>query len=351
MHMIRKGQVRTDKEKQELRGPVKSVLLETAQYEEQDGQIVEKPWFSHTISFDHNGWLIEQINRNQDGSEWRTLNGYSVSGKLLTTRNYDPVGVLRSEVRYIYGDEGKLAAEQYMAPDGKVTTPTTYSYDIEGRKTKIQEFDNPGKANLLIGIEGTNSLISAGDTKRIETRYDERGEAVEVRIFNTDGVLISRMEITRDAYGNPLEEVRYVGDVVPLSPCASGSCLTEEVAALTEEQKAESAAELARLFVPGTALSKHIHRYDEKRRLIESKLTMMGMEASHQTFAYDEAGNKIEEVSYNEDGTLSSKAILTRDYDEQGNWTKEVVSTASSWDAEFGLSTPEHVTRRVITYW
>jgi hypothetical protein len=85
--------------------------------------------------------------------------------------------------------------------------------------------------------------------------------------------------------------------------------------------------------------------------LIESKLTMMGMEASRQTFAYDEAGNKSEEVSYNEDGTLGSKAIFARDYDEHGNWTKELVSTVSSWDAEFGLSTPAHVTRRTITYY
>ena len=85
--------------------------------------------------------------------------------------------------------------------------------------------------------------------------------------------------------------------------------------------------------------------------MIESKLTMMGMEAGRQTFAYDEAGNKAEEVSYDEDGKLESKAIFAREYDEHGNWTKELVSTASSWDAEFGLSTPVHMTRRTITYY
>jgi hypothetical protein len=30
---------------------------------------------------------------------------------------------------------------------------------------------------------------------------------------------------------------------------------------------------------------------------MSTRLTMMGMEASRQTFAYDEAGNKSEEVS------------------------------------------------------
>jgi len=172
---------------------------------------------------------------------------------------------------------------------------------------------------------------------------------VEVKVFNTDGALVSRVEITRDARGNPLEETQYVGDV-SFGPNASDSCSTEEMEALTEEQKAELAAEVARLFSSGTPMSKHEHTYDTEGRLIESKLTMMGMEVSRQTFAYDELGNKSEEVSYIENGT-ESKVVFTREYDEYGNWTRELLSNASTWDAEFGLSTPAHVTRRQITYW
>jgi antitoxin component YwqK of YwqJK toxin-antitoxin module len=343
--------MRTDREKHGLRGPARSVHVETARFEEQDGQIAEKPWFSHTTTFNQDGWLSEQINRNPDGSEWRIVNDYSDSCKLLATRIYNPSGALSSEMGYSYDNEGRLVAQQHITQDGKVTTPTTYAYDSGGGKIKIQEFDFSGEANVMIGIEGTSTSISADEVKRIETRYDDRGEAVDVKAFNTAGSLVSRVEITRDERGNPLEETQYAGDVVPFGPCASGSCSTEEMAALTEEQKAELAAELARLFSPGTAMSKHTHRYDVEGRLIESKLTIMGMEAGRQTFAYDEAGNKSEEVSYKEDGTLGSKAVFAREYDEHGNWIKELVSAALNWDAEFGLSTPNHVTRRIITYW
>jgi YD repeat-containing protein len=343
--------MRTDKEKQGLRGPIKSVQIETAQFESQDGQLVERPWFGHTLSFNRDGWLTEQTNRNPDGSEWRTVSDYSESGKLLATRNYDPSGALVGEIRVVYDDKGRPVAEQYITQKGSVSTPTTYVYDGAGRKIKIQELDYPGEVNLLIGIEGTNSSIGADGAKRIETRYDERDEAVEVKIFNADGVLISRMEVVRDEHGNPLAETQYAGETVSFNPCASGACSTEALAELTEEQRAEIEAEIARLFASGTAMSTHIHSYDARGRLIESKLTMMGMEAGHQRFAYDEDGNKIEELIYNDDGTLANKVIFTRDYDQHGNWIKELVSTASSWDAEFNLSSPVNVTRRTISYY
>jgi hypothetical protein len=343
--------MRTEREKHGLSGSVESVLVETAQFEEQAGQITEKPWFSHTMTFNQDGWLTQQINRNPDGSEWRTVSDYSDSGKLLATRSYEPSGAIVGDVRYIYDGEERLVAEQHITPDGKVTTPTTYAYDIGGGKIKIQELDFSGNANVMVGIEGTSTFIGAGEVKRVETRYDDWGEAVEVKVLNTAGSLISRVEITRDVRGNPLEETQYVGDVVPFGPCWSGSCSTEEMKSLTEEQKAEFAVEVAQLFSPGTAMSKHTHKYDVEGRLIESKLTMMDMVASRQTFSYDEAGNKSEELSYNEDGALGSKAIITRDYDEHGNWSKELVSTVSSWDAGFGLSTPAHLTRRTITYY
>lgn len=344
---------KTDREKYELKGAVESVLVEIVQFEEHAGQITEKPWFSHKMTFNHDGWLTEQINRNPDGSEWRTVSGYSDSGKLLATRTYEPSGAFVSEMRYLYDDEERLVAEQQITQDGKVITPTTYAYDTESRKIKIQElhFSGVENVNVMVGIEGTSTSINAAEGQRIETRYDDRDEAVEVKVFNTAGSLISRLEITRDERGNPLEETQYVGDVVPFGSCESGSCSTEEMESLTEEQKAEFAAEVAQVFSPGAAMSKHIHKYDLEGRLIESKLTMMGMVASHQAFSYDVFGNKSEEVSYDQDGTLRSKAIFTRDYDEHGNWSKELVSTVSSWDAEFGLSTPVHLTRRTITYY
>lgn len=334
--------LKTDREKQGLKGAVKNVFVEMAQFEEQNDEIVEKPWFSHSSSFNRGGQQIEYVVRNPDGSEWRSVYDYSDSGNLLATRSFDAAGAFHSEMRYVYDANDTLIAEEHVTADGSVTTLATYVYDDAGFKMKIQKLDYPGGENMMIGIEGANTFVNNAEAKRAESRYDEHGEVVEVKVFNIDGAVVCRAEIARDAEGNPLEETQFVGDSFPFGACESDSCSTEEMAALTEEQKAEAAAEFARIFSPGTAMSKNTRRYDAEGRLIESKLTMMGMEISRQTFAYDEFGNKTEEVSYNENGMLSTKALLTHEYDDHGNWTTELVSSAS---------TPAHVTRRRITYW
>ena len=339
-----------EKQKYDLRGPVESVRVEVAEFKEEDGGRVEQPWYGYTIRFNHDGNVVEHVHHNPDGTAWRTTSDYSEAGELIATKNYDASGRLAGGVRYVY-EEGRLVAEQAVAPDGAADTRVTYVYDPEGLRTKTEILNFDGEADLIIGIEDTNTSVAARDAKRIETRYDAQGAAVEVLAYNPEGALIARVEIARDARGNPLEETQYLGDVVSFGQCSTDACSTEEQAPLTEEQQAELATELARVFAPGAPVSVHTHRYDGRGLLVESKLTMMGMQVSRQTFAYDEAGNKVEEASYDEDGSLQSKAIFTRKYDERGNWTEEVVSTASSWDAEFRLSTPQHATRRAITYY
>src|SRR6266498_1911406 len=74
--------MRTDREKHELIGAVKSVRVEKARFDDQGGQLTERPLLSHTSTFNQDGCLIEQVNRNPDRSEWRTINDYSDSGKV-----------------------------------------------------------------------------------------------------------------------------------------------------------------------------------------------------------------------------------------------------------------------------
>lgn len=343
--------MKTDKEKQELKGLVKTVHVESSQYRvQEDGQTIEMPGYNPTTIFNRDGWIIEQFHKNPDGSKWRIVSDYSEKGMLITTRSYHNSDVPIGEVKYIYDDKGRLTAEQYKEQNGKIMTPTTYFYNSEGRKTKIQELDFTEDEMVVIGIEGTNGGIFVGGAKRVETLYDYQDGVVEVKIFNSDGALLSRAELIRDADGSLVEETQYLGDIVEFSPFASGSEAAKEMAALTEQQRTEAEREAARIFSPGSVISKRIHKYNESGMLTETKQTMMGMETERQTFAYDEYGNKSEEVNYHGDG-FESKTIFTRDFDANGNWTREEVSTTSSSNAETEITNAVSVTRRTFTYY
>lgn len=345
--------MKIDKEKQELKGPVKSVQVESTQYRVQEyGQTIEIPGYSPTMIFNRDGWIIEQFHQNPDGSKWRIVNDYSETGKLITTRSYNNSDVPISEVKYIYDDKGRLTAEQYKDQDGKITTPTTYIYDSEGRKLKIQELPFIEDAGVMIGMEGANSGIGyAGRISRSETRYDDRGEEIELKIFNSDGTLVGRMEVTRDDCGNLLEETHYHGDVVEFSEPAPDSKAAKEMATLTEEKKTDLEAKTGRMFSPGSVMSKNIYKYSEAGMLIEIRQTMMGMEAGRQTFTCDELGNKSEVINYFGNDSSGNKVIYTRNYDSNGNWTKEIVSTISNSNESAGHTTHVSETRRTITYY
>lgn len=344
--------MKTDKEKQELKGLIKTVHIESSLYRvQEDGQTIEMPGYSPTTIFNRDGWIIEQFHQNPDGSNGRIVNDYSETGKLITTRSYHNSDAPIDELKYIYDDKGRLTAEQYKDQDGKITTLTTYIYNSEGRKTKIQEFPFIEDAGVIIGMEGANSgIFYSGRISKSETRYDDRGEAIELKIFNSDGALVGRMEVTRDDRGNLVEETYYHGDFVEFSPCAPDSEAAKKMAALTEQQRMEAERESARMFSPGSVMSKRIYKYNESGMLIETKQIMMGMETERQTFAYDEYGNKSEEVNYYGNG-FESKTIFTRDFDANGNWTKETVSTISSPNAETELTNAVSVTRRTLTYY
>ena len=286
------------------------------------------------MTFNQDGWITETVNLHREGPDHRFVSEYSSRGAKLSTRTYDAAGNLVREVRYgyLYDQHERLVAEQLVAPDGTVTTLTTYTYDNEGLKTKVETPIYPPEFN------------SESEPKRVETCYNEREEPVEVRNYDAHGIVSSRTKITRDEHGNVLEESVHVGDRPLIGRlCTSDSCSVEE-GALSEEQRAE--IEKASAFPPGFLLRKCAYKYDQRGRLIETTLTALRIILDHETIKYDEAGNE-EVSSFDEQGRLGSKTVITYEYDDRGNWIKRLTSR----QGEFGPSTQESLMRRTITYY
>ena len=343
--------MKTDRERNDLRSAVARAVIDTRRFVDEDERRIEQAWYGRELAFDRAGNLIEQTFRNADGSTFRTLHERGGDGRLLTTRGYDAAGRLAQETDYVYDAAGRLVAERQITPDGAAVEQATYSYDEQGRKTKTQVFESAPGENVFIGIDDLDFGIGASAASSMETRYDERDLAAEVIMGDAAGALVSRVEIKRDEHGDVLTVTRFNGDVSPFGRRLPDVIANAQAEQITPDQRAEMEAELQRLFGPGTPASVQTYAYDDERRRIEATMEMIGIVALRQTFAYDERGDKVEEASYDQNGQRLSRTILAREYDAHGNWIVEVVSTISDADVGSSASTPQHVTRRTITYY
>jgi YD repeat-containing protein len=120
----------SDRAKAELRGPVKTCIIETtgppggAEY-------------STTTEYGSEGRLLATRNTNSDGSEWVTTQTYDADGRLTKTI-WGKVGEPGDESLYAYDEKGRLLTiTSYPEKSGRIDC----QYDEQGRKTSIQSFD------------------------------------------------------------------------------------------------------------------------------------------------------------------------------------------------------------------
>ncbi len=350
--------MKSAKEQNDLRGPVKTVRIETSEFKEEEGQRIEKPWYARSLAFDPEGNLTEEIHHNSDGSSFRTVYTYdAASGLLAEITHHDGSGAAVSKMVYEYDEEGRKIKEAAVKADNTREVLKTFTYNADGGYIEEQTFDESffkEDVGIIYGIEGTESSYVVNGTHSIKVVRDAESKPREALFYDIGGVLLNRIVFTYDGEGKLIEETQHAGDVFPFGQC-NVNAPAADITAAEEPQRhvptEEELAEIAKMFAPGTPLLKQVYKYDERGRLIESAMMFADTLADKRDFVYDAAGHKVEEAYYDEDGSLRSTAIFTREYDAHGNWTKELVSSASTWDAEFNTSVPSVVHRRIITYY
>jgi YD repeat-containing protein len=379
--------MRSDLEKYDLSGAVRSVEIVSLRYEEESGEHVEKPFHTQRMAFNTQGHLTESSSFSPDGASFRMAYTYDAESRLSETNYYDTGGVLSSRTLYRYDGQGRLEREINYNADGAEADSKTFSYDAEGRKIEklvlhrvsleheaAQVCDTGGSQGegascetqgreVTVGVEGSDSLFAVPGAHVVETFYDARGNAAELRFYGAREKPLGRIVFTYNEAGKLSEEVHYgLGEMFACGPQARLARLFSPVllrlakatlfltcvysyAVRREWRKA------ARSFRYGTLISETVYAYDAEGRRTERALRMAGRIMHRMGYAYDERGDKVEEIEYEEDNSLRHKALFAREYDAHGNWTSEVVSVASTWDIEFGTSMPSSTTRRTITYY
>jgi YD repeat-containing protein len=142
---------------------------------------------THRMENREDGKPLREFVEYQDGSLDTVTFTYDADGNLLEEVEMDADGIIESHDIYEYSD-GKMVHETIYGPDETRMTENTHTYDENGN---------------LVESKLWNS--EAGDQGRVVHEYDEKGQRTETLRYNASGQLIARTIFILDEKGNVVE--------------------------------------------------------------------------------------------------------------------------------------------------
>jgi YD repeat-containing protein len=341
-----------------LRGPVRTLRTELAEWDITNEQW-QAPRSFCLVQLRPDGKVVEQEDHNPNGSISRSRYTYDDTGRLLeTTFQLDerPTGGRLNR----YDESGRLVRTLITDGDGLERDFEVYSYNEDGRKTKLQfvpRLENPGACGVTYAVEGAQLAYGAEGVATITTLYDDREESCEALFHNHSGSLVLRVVLSRDDAGRLIAEESRSGDEPPFS-------FARELENAPAEERTEALAVFEQLFSPHKPMWSTTYGYDERGRQITRRTVMAGMQDDRMTLEYDEYDNSIrqieertgDELVADESGNLQTanpksfrhEVRYEYKYDSHGNWTERVVSVRYETNPDFQRS---NVERREIIYY
>jgi hypothetical protein len=271
----------SDRERLNLHGPVKSVVDEYS-----------------TTKFDRDGKILEWSGNTSHG---------------------------RVERKYVYDDRGRLL----RIPGSNGDWVDEVHYDERGQKTRIRTV--PSRADRgrhAFGIGAAFDAVAEGETPEgvgtVETTYNERGQPVEARILDDEGMVLARIAYTYDADGR-LSQEKLTTENPPLPKAFRDQIPVEHRAAAIEQMKTQLAETSQRTGLFGDAV--RTYAYDEQGRLAERHMRR-GPIGEDISLRYNEHGDISESTRTtnplpSEFGGHTEPALRSSnvyEYDEYGNW-------------------------------
>jgi len=345
----------SDRDKAELRGPVKVVITEDT-LPLPDGERV----YTISTKYSPDGKILEERRRDGDDSDWVVAYTYGSEGRLVKTTSGKAKSGPTSEADYSYDDKGQLV--QVSSGNG---IPSRIEYDDQGRKSVIETYDSKPLApdTAYAGHwEGTDLGFAPSPGGTFTTQYNENGIATGSQLHDASGKLLGRIVRNFDKDGRITSEQQTAD--------APSAALPEN---LTSNLNPEQIKSLMTV-IGGMHNATITYSYDEKGRVTQRRRGggVFGEQTTDTT--YNDYGDKATErvttvenpevgrsFSLTEAGAVipngPTKAVpppsvydvhYTYVYDEHSNWTERTTTSRIAQDAPFGDA---KVTRRKLTYY
>jgi len=347
----------SDLAKWKVRGPVKTLKTESAEWDLSQGEWGLARRVTYCI-FRSDGKIGESDFYNSDGSIAHSRYVYSAAGSLVETDFWINSGPPRKSL-YLYDEVGRHIRTVNVDQDGVQRETEGCSYDSAGRKTKVI-FISPHKPDIPHGhsIEGSENFYFAPGAITLTVHYDERHQPNEGLFHDGDRHLISRVVFIRDSNGRLLSEENYMGEQ-GLFPD-----LKKRLEGIATEDQESATAVLNMLFSPTQAFMSTKYQYDPNGNMIFRTRIMSAVSEERSVYRYDDHGNPIEETTedsnreagIDENVELRTATENTRKYqirfeykyDAQGNWRERIIWNRHEPNPDFQRS---NVERREISYY
>jgi len=349
------GAFMTDRDKAELRGPVKTVLNEQT-FSGADGQQFLN---STTTEYAPDGRILQQRIGNSDGSVWSTSYIYYADGRLLRTVSGKVGSAGDSQTTYLYDD----ARRRVGAESGDNVT-MSYKYDERGRKSAIERYDSqplPPNVAYATHWEGTDLGFAPYPGGTLTTSYNEQGVATGAELQNADGTVVGHIVRKFDTEGRVISEEQ-AADAPQVN-------LPEELRSKLNPEQMKSVGAM----IAGLQNSVISYSYDAQGRVTERHRSGGVFDERVTVTTYNDHGDKASErettVMRSDTGPwnlteagafvpagkpnppnppVSSETQYTYQYDQYGNWTEQTIVSRSPPDEAFR---PGTVIRRKLTYY
>lgn len=337
----------TDRERRELRGPVKTMAAAAFEWDNKAGALPEKPSRREELLYSPQGNLLAHIAQYGDGPIQRSTYAYDESGRLRETTWRNPDGT-EGRSKLEYDDGGEI-----IQSDVKVT----YSSE-NGRKVKTEVFaKTPGVQRGFSFPDGRSQTAwTVASAAVASTFYDGKGRPAEMVFYDDEHAQVSKLVRTYDERGRVTGEEQQI-----VSPRAFAG----KQGTRGEEMPKHIAKLFSRIFSKDGSPMRLTFKYDDHDRVI-GQTRDMGLFGYERTVSfYNGHGDLSKQQTYSThqgeipvDDTgsifapppapekLRSETDFSYEYDDRGNWTRKKTSSLHDPGSRW-----ESVERRVITYY
>lgn len=312
-----------DVAKSGLNGPVKSV--ESIEY---TPKLVQNEWVPGDInlitsrSFDSNGNMTLELLKDSKGNNiFSTKISVFDSSKNVEYISYTDGGEVEYKEKGKVKLDGEVLSMNTYDAEGKITSSVKALIDAEGKITKTSQYN---ENNIVISSKnyGYNStgwlsfikVEKVGEPNYVEFYdYTSRGELIEVKSVNLDGDVLNQILYSYNPNGKKRK--------VTIYPSLQDN---KEHQVTTYNDEGET-LESIYYSDTGEIIQKEVFTYNEYGVVEKFDVFHLfnNVLVNDYSLHYDEFGNEVNRITYDEKGIPASNIETIYIYDTERNWTQK----------------------------